>query len=106
MLFFVNDDTFPQNKAVINIRRDRCDGCAICIDTCPTHALKIIQNKERKGPRRHRIVFVDPKLCEGCGICQATCPKESLFIPGLAPDQIRNYITQGIKDVRACMALV
>jgi heterodisulfide reductase subunit A len=96
MEFVVNADTFPENHMVVNIRKDRCDGCAMCIDVCPTQALKIIENRERSG--KH-IVYVNPRLCEGCGVCQATCPKEALFIPGLAPDQIRAYIDQAIADI-------
>ncbi len=98
MEFFVNDDAFPdttEQNQVIHVDRDRCDGCAMCIDTCPTNALEIVANKNRPGKK---IVFVHPKLCKGCGVCQATCPKEALFLPGLSPENIRNYISKAVES--------
>ncbi|NCC25095.1 MAG: 4Fe-4S dicluster domain-containing protein [Deltaproteobacteria bacterium] len=97
MEFEVNAGSFPESQQVINIRRDRCDGCAMCIDVCPTKALSIIENRDRPG--KH-IVFVAPRLCHGCGLCQATCPKEALFLPGLSPDEIRKYLAMAIKEIQ------
>ncbi|WP_462325347.1 4Fe-4S binding protein [Desulfoplanes sp.] len=101
MAFFVNDDKFPDasDGQVIHVDRDRCDGCAMCVDTCPTNALEILPNRNRPG--KH-VVFVHPKLCKGCGVCQATCPKEALFLPGLSPANIRDFITIAVDE--ACQA--
>jgi heterodisulfide reductase subunit A len=95
MEFFVNDEVFvaASHEPVIHVDRDRCDGCGMCIDTCPTNALEIVPNKNRPG---RKIVFVHPKLCKGCGVCQATCPKEALFLPGLSPENLRTYISKAV----------
>jgi len=97
MGFFINDDAFPgkDQENVIHIDRDRCDGCSMCVDTCPTQALEIVPNRNRPG--KH-IVFVHPRLCKGCGVCQATCPKEALFLPGLSPENIRTYISEAVDE--------
>ncbi|MFP4071037.1 MAG: 4Fe-4S binding protein [Desulfovibrionales bacterium] len=83
----------PKKQIVVHIDRGRCDGCALCIDTCPTQALRVIPNRERPGKR---VVSVTPKLCEGCGICQATCPKDAIFIPGLSPQDLKRLVAEAI----------
>jgi ferredoxin len=89
----VNIDEFPVPPVVVHIDRGRCDGCALCIEVCPTQALRIIANRERPGKR---VVSVTPKRCSGCGVCQATCPKEAIFVPGLSPDDLRRFILQAL----------
>jgi heterodisulfide reductase subunit A len=102
MKFFVNDEMFAaaSHDQVIHVDRDRCDGCAMCIDTCPTNALEIVPNRNRPGKK---VVFVHPKLCKGCGVCQATCPKEALFLPGLSPEDIRAFISQAVDAASAAV---
>ncbi len=93
-MFVINDDEFPNvEHLVAHVDRTKCDGCALCVDICPTEALEIRENKNRLG---HRAVFVYPKLCKGCGVCQGTCPKEAIYIPGLSLMDLRRMITQAI----------
>ncbi|MFW6324973.1 MAG: 4Fe-4S binding protein [Desulfovibrionales bacterium] len=87
----------PKKQIVVHIDRKRCDGCALCIDTCPTQALRVIANRERPGKR---VVSVTPKLCEGCGVCQATCPKEAIFIPGLSPEDLKRLVREAIDSCK------
>ncbi|MFW6323960.1 MAG: 4Fe-4S dicluster domain-containing protein [Desulfovibrionales bacterium] len=89
----INREEFPTSRAVIKIDHARCDGCAICIESCPTQALRVIPNRDRPGKK---IVSVAPKLCEGCGVCQATCPKEAIFLPGLSAEDLRGFIEQAL----------
>lgn len=90
---FVNNQNFPELPIIIHVNRERCDGCALCVDTCPVEALKIIDSRQRPGKK---IVWVEPAKCHGCGVCQATCPKEAITLPGLGPDDLRKYISRAI----------
>lgn len=47
----------------------RCNGCRICIEECPTGARSL--NKETGLPE------VDASLCTACGCCIGSCPAEA-----------------------------
>ncbi|MBX5327579.1 MAG: FAD-dependent oxidoreductase [Candidatus Bathyarchaeia archaeon] len=47
---------------------DKCNLCGVCIEQCPTKAIK-------KGKKE---VTIDPISCVGCGICVPVCPKEAI----------------------------
>ncbi len=63
----------------------RCDGCAICLDVCPYHALRL---EEIRGTGGRQHVVVEAAKCKGCGSCQATCPKEGVSVAGFTHRQI------------------
>lgn len=43
----------------------RCNGCGLCVEYCPTHAVEL-----EKG----RPVIISPADCAYCGLCEETCP--------------------------------
>ena len=60
---------------LINI--EYCNGCGICIDTCPTGAI-FLQNEK---------AFIDTNLCEGREVCMETCPQGAIIHPASVPVQ-------------------
>ncbi|HNW86154.1 MAG TPA: RnfABCDGE type electron transport complex subunit B [Candidatus Limiplasma sp.] len=53
------------------IDRDKCTGCMMCAEVCPTVAMW--------GDFDHRhIALIDRDLCIGCGICKKTCKFEAI----------------------------
>lgn len=54
------------------IDSDRCTGCGICVDTCPTNALSTIDGK---------AVLVTPDACTYCTACQNVCPEDAIDLP-------------------------
>ena len=59
---------YYKNKPVIEIDVKKCDGCAKCIEQCPT---KTIEMKDNKA-----IVSKDHLLdCHLCNACVESCPK-------------------------------
>ncbi|MFW5730421.1 MAG: 4Fe-4S binding protein [Desulfonatronovibrionaceae bacterium] len=92
-MIFVNDESFPELPVIVHVNRDRCDGCGLCKDVCPVEALKIINSHQRPGKK---VALVDPTKCHGCGVCQATCPKEAITLPGLGPDELREFIARAV----------
>ncbi len=90
---FINDATFPRKEPKAAVKKDRCDGCAICVDVCPQACLQVIVNPKRKN---NRIIKVIGELCSGCGACQGVCPKEAIFIPGLSTENLRGYVDKAL----------
>ncbi len=70
---------------------DNCDGCALCVDVCPYHAITLVETKDGAGAL-HKIVTINKAHCKGCGLCQATCPKRGVLIAGFTFQQIESQI--------------
>ncbi|MDQ7831462.1 MAG: 4Fe-4S binding protein [Desulfovibrionaceae bacterium] len=90
----INESTFPRKEPKAAIRKELCDGCAICVEVCPRHCLEVAVNPKRLNAR---IIRLTPELCSGCGACQGTCPKEAIFIPGLSTADLRGYVNQALE---------
>ncbi len=65
----------------------RCDLCGLCIDHCPTKAIK----KNKKD------VVIDPISCVGCGICVPLCPREAIDLKNCTETQLNAQI-QGVSE--------
>jgi heterodisulfide reductase subunit A len=62
-----------------------CDGCALCPDVCPYHAITM---EARPDGDSRLTVRVNMARCKGCGICQATCPKDAINVGGFTYRQL------------------
>ncbi len=68
------------------VYKDKCDGCGICVDSCPASALKMV-SKEGKS-----IVEVNESICRGCGLCIGTCHTDALDLKMFTTDQLLGEI--------------
>jgi formate hydrogenlyase subunit 6/NADH:ubiquinone oxidoreductase subunit I len=48
----------------------RCTGCGVCVDRCPTVAIKSVDT----------AYTVDLTRCIGCGVCVPVCPEDALLL--------------------------
>ncbi len=67
-----------------------CDGCALCIDVCPYHAINLVEENGDGATRKY--IAVNKAQCKGCGLCQGTCPKRGVSVQGFTMDQISAQI--------------
>ena len=56
--------------SLIYIDSKQCDGCGICVDTCPVGAIVLRADK----------AFVEQELCEGCQVCMESCPRGAILL--------------------------
>ncbi len=74
-----NEGTKKVKKVLgtVYVDRERCKGCAFCIEFCPTHALELDKGFNAKG--YHPPVLARPDDCNGCDLCGLYCPDFSIF---------------------------
>jgi Pyruvate/2-oxoacid:ferredoxin oxidoreductase delta subunit len=58
-----------------SLKEDRCDGCGVCIVSCPeANAIRLL-----KLNGKAKVEIYEPR-CKGCGLCVEMCPKEALEV--------------------------
>ena len=50
---------------------DLCTGCGLCVERCPTSAVKMIDA---------RPAIVRPHDCAYCGLCEEMCPQDAIAL--------------------------
>jgi len=58
--------------SLINVNKEWCKKCKICIDLCPSNALI---SDEEGFPK-----LADEKLCTRCKLCELRCPDFAIEI--------------------------
>ena len=64
---------------VVEIDRDRCKGCELCIRFCARDLLALDAKLNRQGLRPATYVGA-PDACRGCGNCFVMCPEAAVEI--------------------------
>jgi len=65
-------------KGTIQIDRERCKGCALCIDFCPKDCICLSEELNLKG--YFVVVFDDCKDCTACRNCALMCPEVAIEV--------------------------
>lgn len=58
--------------AKIEVIKDLCKGCGLCLGICPKKILKLSSDINKNGD--HYCVQVDSDTCTGCKFCGLICP--------------------------------
>lgn len=71
---------------MIEIDRDICDGCGLCVTVCPTGTISLIEGK----------AAVSGGESISCGHCEAVCPREAIRVTAIDEEMSRykTFITE------------
>jgi len=64
--------------AEVLINKDKCKGCKICINFCPTKHLTLSKNLNKRG-----VLYIEiskDTKCIGCGSCFLMCPDSCITV--------------------------
>lgn len=59
--------------AIERIDETLCNGCGICIDSCPMEVIGM--DEERK-----KAIVKYPEDCTLCAICEIDCPQKAIYV--------------------------
>ena len=62
----------------IEIDKERCKGCRLCVLYCPKACIKMGSSMNKKGVRP--ALFLDENKCTGCSFCAIVCPDLSIMV--------------------------
>ncbi len=51
------------------IEKDKCEGCGVCVESCPVNAISIKEGKAEISDD-----------CVGCGVCVSQCPTGAISL--------------------------
>ena len=79
---------FSHIKGVITLQldRDTCIGCGICVSVCPHNLFAVEQGK---------AIIIDCDCCIECGACALNCPVKALSVDagvGCASGMINEWL--------------
>jgi ferredoxin len=70
----------------IEVNRDACSGCGICVPLCSYDAIKL----EKSGDVA--VAVIDDRRCKRCGVCVAACPSMAINIEHSVDEEIMSEI--------------
>lgn len=63
-------------RGVVHVQVERCKGCELCVDYCPTRVLALSSQFNAKG--YHYPMVVNDE-CIVCQACYSICPEFAIF---------------------------
>ena len=58
-------------RKIIEIDEEKCDGCELCIPSCPEGAIQMVDGKAK---------LVKDFYCDGLGACLGNCPQGAITV--------------------------
>ena len=73
-------------REIIKINEELCNGCGLCIPSCPEGALKVIDGKAR---------LISDLMCDGLGACIGDCPEGAITIEKREAEPYNETVVMG-----------
>jgi len=65
-------------KGKINISREFCKGCELCMAFCPPKIISLSEELNSSGYLT--AVCTDSEECTGCAVCATVCPEAAIEV--------------------------
>ncbi len=63
----------------VEIARDRCKGCGLCVDVCPQHVLELDESVVNVLGY-HPVELINAAECTSCVLCARICPDATFTV--------------------------
>ena len=72
-------------KGRIEVDKERCKGCGLCVNVCPKHQIEISDDLNTKGYypaqfQEENVGDSEERQCTGCALCAVTCPDVAIEV--------------------------
>ena len=65
-------------RGAIDVDKEKCKGCSVCITACPTHVIQLTKQVNGKG---YNYAHMEkPEACIGCANCAMVCPDSVITV--------------------------
>lgn len=79
-------------RTIINIDKEKCNGCGLCITACHENAMEIVDGK---------ATLIRDDYCDGLGHCMPACPVDALsFIERIATEYDENAVFENQNSIK------
>ncbi|EPZ42152.1 4Fe-4S binding protein [Alicyclobacillus acidoterrestris] len=72
-------------NTVARIIDDKCTGCKICAQVCPTLAITM---EPIPGSRNRKLAIVEDDQCTGCTACEQRCPFDAIYMENMEESRV------------------
>ena len=79
---FLGKGEISVSPEVAYVIPEKCNLCGVCINQCPTNAIRMGKDK----------VTIDPISCIGCGVCVPICPNGAIDLKNMTESQLISQI--------------
>jgi NAD-dependent dihydropyrimidine dehydrogenase PreA subunit len=63
-----------------SIDEETCDGCNVCIDSCPTGVIRLVEGDEPWATTKWRAKIIYPNDCHSCRLCAIDCHVDAIVV--------------------------
>jgi len=91
----LSSPSITRSPAISCVANENCDGCAYCIDPCPTRSLTLLEYMHKSAVKK--IAEHNKVTCIGCGICMSTCPKKGISVKHFRLETFSEMVKTALK---------
>ncbi len=75
-----NLDQYRVPRANVHVLSERCKGCGLCLEYCPSKVLAWSKDYNFKGYRYPVIEETEEVFCISCRFCEEVCPDFAIYV--------------------------